>query len=188
VVSVFREKLVERRQVYGGKIVTLNVDTVELPSGSLTSREVVATRDSVGIAPVTPGGDLVMVRQYRHAGAVELLEIPAGRMNASESPEHAALRELGEETGYRALELTKIAGFYLAVGFANEYMHLYEALVEPGGEPHPDDDEYVQVELVPLSRIPGMIKSGEIEDAKTLAALLHLAWTRGLAQADSRKG
>jgi 8-oxo-dGTP pyrophosphatase MutT (NUDIX family) len=180
VVSTSREELVERRQVYGGRIVTLNVDTVVLPSGRLASREVVATRDSVGIAPVTPGGDLVMVRQYRHAGGVELLEIPAGRIDMGESPENAALRELGEETGYKALELAKIAGFYLAVGFATEYMHLYEALVEPGGEPHPDDDEYVQVELVPLSRIPEMLKSGEIEDAKTVAALLHLAWTRGL--------
>jgi ADP-ribose pyrophosphatase len=184
VVSVFREKLVERRQVYCGKIVTLNVDTVVLPGGGLAGREVVATRDSVGIAPVTPGGNLVMVRQYRHAGGVELLEIPAGRIDAGESPEDAALRELSEETGYRALELTKTAGFYLAVGFATEYMHLYQALVEPDGDPHPDDDEYLQVELVPLSRIPGMIKSGEIEDAKTLAALLHLAWTRGLAQGD----
>jgi len=61
---------------------------------------------------------------------------------------------------------------------------LYEALVEPGGDPHPDEDEYVQVELVPLLRIPVMIKSGEIEDAKTLAALLHLVWTRGLAQSN----
>jgi len=183
-VPVFREKLVERRQVYGGKIVTLNVDMVELPNGRPAGREVVITRDSVGIAPVTPGGDLVMVRQYRHAGGVELLEIPAGRIDAGESPEDAALRELGEETGYRALELTRIAGFYLAVGFATEYMHLYQALVEPGGEPHPDDDEFVQVELIPLSRIPGMIESGEIEDAKTLAALLYLAWTRGMAQGD----
>lgn len=182
-VSMFREKLVERRQVYGGKIVTLNVDTVVLPGGGLAGREVVVTRDSVGIAPVTPDGDLVMVRQYRHAGGVELLEIPAGRIDMGESPENAALRELGEETGYKALELTKIAGFYLAVGFATEYMHLYEALVEPDGDPHPDDDEYVQVELVPLSRIPEMLKSGEIEDAKTVAALLHLAWMRGLAQA-----
>ena len=183
-VSMFRERLVERRRVYGGKIVTLNVDTVVLPGGSLASREVVASRDSVGIAPVTPDGDLVMVRQYRHAGGVELLEIPAGRIDSGESPENAALRELGEETGYKALELTKIAGFYLAVGFATEYMHLYEALVEPGGDPHPDEDEYVQVELVPLLRIPVMIKSGEIEDAKTLAALLHLVWTRGLAQSN----
>lgn len=183
-VSVFREKLVERRQVYSGKIVALNVDTVELPNGGLASREVVVTRDSVAVAPVTPDGDLVMVRQYRHAGGVELLEIPAGRIDEGESPEDAALRELGEETGYGALELTKIAGFYLAVGFATEYMHLYEALVEPDGDPHPDDDEYVQVELVPLSHIADMIKSGEIEDAKTLAALLHLAWTRGLAEGD----
>jgi len=184
VVSVFREELVERRQVYSGKIVTLNVDTVELPNGGQAGREVVVTRDSVGIAPVTHDGDLVMVRQYRHAGGVELLEIPAGRIDAGESPEDAALRELGEETGYRAPELTKIGGFYLAVGFATEYMHLYEALVEPGGDAHPDDDEFVQVELVPLSRIPRMIKSGEIQDVKTLAALLHLAWTRGLAQSD----
>ena len=183
-VSVFREKLVERRQVYSGKIVTLNVDTVELPSGGLAGREVVATRDSVGIAPVTRGGDLVMVRQYRHAGGIELLEIPAGRIDKGESPEDAALRELGEETGYRALELAKIAGFYLAAGFATEYMHLYTALVEPGGDAHPDDDEFVQAELVSLSRIPGMIKSGDIQDAKTIIALLHLAWTRGLAEGD----
>lgn len=180
-VSVFHEKLVQRRQVYSGKIVTLNVDTVELLGGGSASREVVATRDSVGIAPVTADGDLVMVRQYRHAGGVELLEIPAGRIEVGESPENAALRELSEETGYGARELTKIAGFYLAVGFATEYMHLYVASAEPGGDPHPDEDEYVRVELVPLSRVPEMIRSGEIEDVKTLTALLHLAWTRGLA-------
>ncbi len=176
--SAFYEKLVERRQVFSGKIVTLNVDTVVLPNGQLAGREVVRTRDSVGIAPVTPNGDLVMVRQYRYAAGRELLEIPAGRINPGESPEGAAMRELSEETGYRALELTKIAGFYLAVGFASEYMHLYSASVERAGSAHPDEDEFVEVELVPVSRIPEMIVSGEIEDVKTLTALLHLAWTR----------
>ncbi len=177
---MFYETPVKRREVFGGKIVTLYEDTVVLPNGRRASREVVHTRDSVGIVPVTSDGDLVMVWQYRHAAARELLEIPAGRIDPGESPEEAARRELGEETGYEALELTRIAGFYLAVGFADEYMHLFEAVVRPEGDAHPDDDEFVRVELVPTSRVPEMIQRREIEDLKTLAALVHLVWSRDI--------
>ncbi|MEA4882174.1 MAG: NUDIX hydrolase [Clostridia bacterium] len=184
--SRLEEKTLSSERVFSGKIVSLRLDTVELPNGVSATREVVETRDSVAVAPITGDGSVVMVRQYRYAGKSELLEIPAGRMEAFEDPEVAAARELSEETGYECVSLTKIAGFYVAVGFATEYMHLFTAEVGRVQAAHPDEDEFVETELVPMSEIPGMIKSQKIKDVKTLAGLLYVVWTHGLASGDGQ--
>lgn len=165
---------------YSGKIVQLEVDEVRLPDGKHSVREVVRTGDSVAIAGITADRKLLMVRQYRYAGRRSVLEIPAGRIDDGETPEQAVVRELAEETGYRALNLRKIAGFYLAVGFATEFMHLFMAAVEPGVKLQQDPDEFISVELIPLNAITHMIERQEINDVKTLAAAAYIAWQEGL--------
>ncbi len=179
------EKAISSETIYNGKIVTLNVDKVELPNGRTATREVVRTRDSVAVVPVTRDDKVVLVRQYRYAGGEELLEIPAGRIDPGESPRAAAQRELLEETGCTCAELKKIAGFYIAVGFATEFMHLYAGTVDHIGEACPDDDEFVRTELMPVSQIPEILAKQEIRDVKTLAGLLHLSWMLGLSPVSS---
>lgn len=176
----FTEKPIDRETMYRGRIITLHVDRVKLPTGDIGTREIVQTRDSVAVVPVTCDGKVVLVRQYRYAGGEEVLEIPAGRIDPGESPEMAARRELIEETGCRCSALKKIAGFYVAVGFATEFMHLYVGTVDRIGHACPDAGEFILTELMPIDRIPELLAAQEIRDAKTLAGLLHLSWTLGL--------
>ena len=179
------EEPIDRETIYAGKIITLHADTVRLPNGNVGTREIVQTRDSVAIVPVTCDGKVVLVRQYRYAAGEEVLEIPAGRIDPGESPEMAARRELLEETGCTCAELKKIEGFYIAVGFATEFMHLYAGTVDHLGEACPDDDEFVRTELMPVSQIPEILAKQEIRDVKTLAGLLHLSWMLGLSPVSS---
>lgn len=175
------EEPIDRETIYAGKIITLHADTVRLPNGNVGTREIVQTRDSVAIVPVTCDGKVVLVRQYRYSAGEEVLEIPAGRIDPGESPEMAARRELLEETGCRCSALEKIAGFYVAVGFATEFMHLYVGTVDLMGDACPDDGEFIRMEVMPVDRIPELVAEQEIRDAKTLAGLLHLSWILGLA-------
>lgn len=186
----FTEEPIDRETIYSGKIITLHVDRVKLPTGGVGTREIAQTSDSVAVVPVTCDKKVVLVRQYRYAGAEEVLEIPAGRIDPGESPETAARRELIEETGCRCSSLKKIAGFYVAVGFATEFMHLYVGNVDLMGEACPDDGEFIRTELIPVDTIPELLAKQEIRDAKTLAGLLHLSWALGLAplEPDSPRG
>lgn len=183
--EAFAEKTIDRETIYSGKIITLHVDEVELPTGCRGTREFVETRDSVAVVPVTRDDEVVLVRQYRYAGQEEFLEIPAGRIDPGESPEMAARRELLEETGCACSELRKIAGFYVAIGFATEFMHLYVGSVDRVGSACPDDGELIKTEFMPIGSIPEIISRQEIRDVKTLAGLLHLAWTLGLTPVES---
>ncbi len=180
----FAEEPIDRETIYRGNIITLNVDRVKLPSGDAATREIVQTRDSVAVVPVTRDDEVVLVRQYRYAAQEEVLEIPAGRIDPGESPEIAARRELIEETGCRCSALSRIAGFYVAVGFATEFMHLYLGTVDYVGDACPDDGELIQAELIPIDEIPKLLAEQQIRDAKTLVGLLHLSWTLGLAHAE----
>lgn len=176
----FEEKTLDSTCVYSGKIVELYVDTVMLPNGHKSKREVIKSKDAVGVIPVTKEGKLVLVRQYRYPARVELLEIPAGRIEIGEEPDHAAIRELSEETGYKVNRLEKLSEFFPAVGFATESMHLYYAEVEPESGQHPDEDEFVQVKLADIVDLPQMVKDGKLRDAKTVAAVYYLGWKLGL--------
>lgn len=171
------EELLERREVYRGRIVRLHVDTVRMPSAHTASREVVDHPGAVAILPVTPEGHAVLVWQYRYAALRPLLEIPAGKLDPQESPEACAVRELAEETGYRAGRLTHIATTYPSPGFSGEALHLYMAWDLTPGPAHPDEDELLcTVEATP-AEVDRMLREGYIADLKTLAAL---AWWRGV--------
>ena len=147
------------------------MDTVGLPGGRETVREVVEHAACVVVVPVDSNGDVLLVRQYRYATGLSLLETPAGRVEPGESPDECAQRELQEEVGYAAGSLRSLGGFWMSPGFCTEYMHAYLALDLVPSRMEPDDDEDISVERVPLGDAGRLVRSGDIEDAKTISAL-----------------
>ena len=157
--------------VYEGKIVRVRVDAVGLPSGREAVREVVEHGASVVIVPVDPDNSILLVRQYRYPVGRSLLEAPAGRVESEESPDDCAQRELQEEVGYASRDLQPLGGFWMSPGYCTEYMHAYLARDLVPSRLDPDADEEIVVERVSVERAEKLIRWGEIEDAKTIAAL-----------------
>ena len=166
------ETTVDSRRIYSGKIIGVRVDTVRLPNGGTSQREIVEHGDSVVMVAVDDQQRVLLVRQYRKSPEKSLLEAPAGGLEEGEDPDEAALRELQEEIGFTAGNLHRMPGFWMTPGFCTEYMHAYIATDLRPGALAPDEDESIEVVPVPLARIPDMIRTGEIEDAKSIAALL----------------
>ena len=166
------ERTLESRRIYEGRVISLRIDKVLLPSGRQTKREVVEHGDCVAIIALDPDGDVVLVKQFRQAAGKALLEIPAGNVDRGESPEQAAIRELGEETSLEAGKLKRLLGFYTSPGYSSEYLHLCLATDLKHGTLSPMEDESIEVVRVPLSDIPRLIASGEICDGKSIAGLL----------------
>jgi ADP-ribose pyrophosphatase len=160
--------------LHRGRIFDVVHDEVELPSGLRQSLSVVRHPGAVGVVALFSDGSVALVRQYRHAIGRELLEIPAGRLEAGESPERAALRELEEETGLRGSHPEPLGSFFPAPGFCSEELHLFVVRdpqpVSADRAPH-DADEELSVRLVPLSEALEICA----QDAKSWIALARLA-------------
>ncbi|HZP25652.1 MAG TPA: NUDIX hydrolase [Dehalococcoidia bacterium] len=166
------ERLIESRRAYEGRILNLRLDSVELPSGHRSLREVVEHDEVVAIVPVDANGDVLLVRQYRQAVGKALLEVPAGGVDKGEDLLDAAQRELQEETGYRAESLERLGGFYVSPGYCTEYIHLYLACGLSESSLDADEDEDIVLERLPLDGAIELIGSGEIQDAKSISGLL----------------
>ena len=169
------ERVVDSQLIYEGRIVRFRVDTVVLPDGSRSTREVIGTPGAVVIVPLTDDGQVRMVRQYRSAIGEYLLELPAGTLEPNESPEQAAPRELAEETGDRAARWRRLAGFYTVPGICDEYLHLFLATDLTPGQTNQEADEFIEVVTLPLGEALAMVRQGEIRDAKTIIGLLMVA-------------
>ncbi|MBI4307515.1 MAG: NUDIX hydrolase [Chloroflexi bacterium] len=166
------ERTRQTRRIYEGRILNLREDVVELSDGRVARREIVEHRPVVALVAVDDQDNAILVRQYRKAVEAELLEVPAGSFNEGERPEQAAQRELEEETGFHAGEVRPIGGFYSAPGFCSEYLHVFLCTDLRRVGAHPDEDEEISAVPIPLARIPDLIRSGEIRDAKSVAGLL----------------
>ncbi|MFB3097740.1 MAG: NUDIX hydrolase [Dehalococcoidia bacterium] len=166
------EPTVESKLVYEGRILDLRVDTVRLPSGRLTTREIAEHSDSVCMVPLDSQGNVLLVRQYRKSVELNLLEVPAGGIEENEAPEDAVLRELQEEVGYTAGKITRLAGFWVSPGWCTEFMHAYLATELSPARLDADFDENITVIQVPLAQTIDLISSGEIQDGKSVASLL----------------
>ena len=171
------EPTIETKDIYQGRIVGLRVDTVQLPSGRTTTREIVEHEDAVCVVPVDENNNVLMVRQYRKAAELSLLEVPAGGVEAGETPEETVLRELQEEVGVTSGSLRKLAGFWVSPGWATEFMHAYLAMELTPARLPADDDEYITVERVPLENIPALMASGEIKSLASLLLALRMLGT-----------
>lgn len=174
------ERIINSQSIYQGRIVQFRVNTVALPDGSITTREIIGTPGAVAIVPLTDDGQVRMVRQYRSASGEFLLELPAGTLEPDELPEQAAPRELAEETGDQAAHWQRLAGFYTVPGICDEYIHLFLATGLTTGQTNHEVDEFIEVLTLPLDETLAMVRRGEIRDAKTIIGLLMAAQMKGL--------
>jgi len=166
------EKTVASKEVFSGHILKLRVDTVELPNGNPSTREVVEHPGGVAVLALDNDQAVLFVRQYRYPYRQEILELPAGKLNYGEDPAACGLRELEEETGYTAGSYQFLARVYPSPGYADEVLHLYLARALQYRAQKLDPDEFLTVERIPLERALSLCLDGTITDAKTLVALL----------------
>ena len=166
------ENTIETIRPFDGRIFSVRVDTVELPSGRRTIREVAEHSDAVCMIPIDDDGNVLLVRQFRKPTESSLLEAPAGGVESGEVSEETVLRELQEEVGYTAASLRHLASFWVAPGWATERMHAYLATGLTPSKLAADDDENIQVVRIPFDEALAMIRTGEIHDGKTIASLL----------------
>lgn len=160
--------------VFQGRVFEVSVDSIR--EGDITyDRDVVRHPGSAVIVPVFADGTVALVRQYRHPAVRYLLEVPAGTLNRGERPDEGAARELEEELGVVAGNLTKLTEFFVSPGFCEEKMWIYLATSLTETAQHLDEDEIVEVVRLPFSRALEMISDGEIEDAKTIIGLMLAA-------------
>ncbi len=169
------EHVTSARRIYEGKVVSLRVDTVVLPQGKTSEREIVEHRGAVALVPITPDGQVVLVRQWRPPAQSALLEIPAGTREEGEDPETCARRELGEEVNFAAGRMTKLCEMFMAPGYSTELIHLYLAQDLASMQGTPDDDEFLDIVTLPLAEAIAKINTGEIRDAKSISGLLLAA-------------
>jgi ADP-ribose pyrophosphatase len=163
-----------RRIAFDGSHIQVRVDRVIEPAGYECSREIVIHPGAVCIVARPTADQVILIRQYRHATGKELLEIPAGTLHEGEDPLACAIRELEEETGYRASNMTERARFWTTPGFTTEYMQLFEAANLVRTRTNPDDDEAIEIEIVTSKEALEMIDQGRIEDAKSILGLLRI--------------
>ena len=156
---------------FDGKLIKVTYDIAEV-NGRDAWREVVHHPGATAIVAITNDGKIVMERQFRYALGRPLLEIPAGKLDHKESPLHCAQRELAEETGYRAKDLTDLGLICTSPGFCDEVLHLYLARDLEAGETNWDPDEYVELEYMTLDQVLAAMAKEDIKDAKSLAALM----------------
>ena len=166
------ERTVSHTRPYEGILVRVDVDRVELPNGRTAPREVVRHAGGVAVLPLNEDGTVTVVRQYRYPFGQELVEIPAGKLEAGEQPRAGALRELGEEVGAVPGELVELGCIYPSPGFCDEVLYLYLARKLTYGACHPDEDEFLQLERIPLEQLTQQVMDGTVRDAKTVAAVL----------------
>lgn len=167
-------RLVARRSIYSGRIVHLDVDRIVEPSGKEVEREVVRHGGAAVLLAVTNERRVVLVRQYRYASGEMMLEVPAGTIDAGESPVETARRELVEETGYYPNRLEKLYEFFPSPGILTELMHLFLATDLEEREAAPDDDESLEIVELPIEEALALQVGRDLRDAKTIIALSYL--------------
>lgn len=174
--SSLEEKTLTSEKIFTGRVISLQVDEVELPNGRKSKREIVKHPGAVAILPITDDNKIVMVEQFRKPLERTLVEIPAGKLEKGEEPKHTAIRELEEETGYECQSLEWLISFYTSPGFADEIVHLYVAkgLTKKKDAATLDEDEFVNIMEVTLEEALDLVKNQKIYDAKTAYAISYL--------------
>lgn len=167
-------------RIYTGKIISLDVDQIRFPDGSTNEMEIVRHPGAAAVIPFLsdPAGDdpqIMLIQQFRAPLNQYLYEIPAGKLEPDEDPAKCAARELREETGCTAEQVTHLFDIYTSPGFTDEILHVYMAVGLTRGEAHKERDEFLEIRTMTLSRALQMIQQGDIRDAKTSLAVLYAA-------------
>ncbi len=165
-------ELIRSETLLKGRVFLIRRDTLKTPDGRETKFDIIEHGGSVIIVPVDSDGNLLFVKQYRHAASMDLLELPAGTLEEGEDPAVCAAREIREETGFAADKIKKIGDFYLAPGYLTEFMHVFLAQDLRHDPLEADADEFLSVEKIPFAEAVQMAERGKMPDAKSLAALL----------------
>ena len=167
------ETWVDRKRVFEGRIISVSAGQARMNDGTVAVREVVEHPGGVAVVPLLDES-VILIRQYRIAIGREILEIPAGKLEGNEDPEHRGRRELEEETGYRAGRMVSIGSVYASVGYTSEEIHLFLALdLEKVGQDL-ESDECIEVVPVPIAQIEQRLAANDLKDAKTVVGLYAL--------------
>lgn len=171
--------LVSTQRIHTGRVLNLDIDTVEFPDGSTGTLEMIRHPGASAVLPFLddpgdPDPRTLLIRQFRHAADGDIWEIPAGRLDPGEAPLDCARRELAEETGYAAGKVEPLISIFTTPGFTDEVIHLFVATGLTAGTAQREADEFVETHEVRWSEVLRLVQSGEIRDGKTLAAILHL--------------
>jgi len=164
------------RRIYQGRIVDLRLERVTLPNGAVTELEIMHHPGAACVVPANDAGEVLLIRQYRHAVGQEIWELPAGLLRTGEAPAECAARELAEETGFTADRMIELGAIVPTPGYSDERIHLFLAQELRAGEPaHEADEVIVEQRWVPWPEALAMVASGAIEDAKSIAGLHRAA-------------
>lgn len=177
------EKTIGSEKIYDGKIIHVRRDTVQLPDGRRSMREVVDHSGGVCVAALTEDDQLLFVRQFRYPYGEVVVELPAGKIEPGEDPLECGKRELYEETGATAKHFESLGTLYPSPGYCSEIIHIIGAIGLEFGENHLDDGEFLESFRLPLKKAVSLVMSGDIVDAKTQIAILKLALYKGIFMA-----
>jgi ADP-ribose pyrophosphatase len=159
------------KNVYAGRIVNLNLETVTLPNGVTVELEVIHHPGAAAVVPMKDDRTVILIRQFRHAVGGYIYEIPAGKLHPGEDPRECAQRELEEEIGFKAGILEPVTSVYTTPGFTDEVIHIYKATQLQRGKQELGHDEVLEVAEFPLEKTIAMIREGVIQDGKTIVGL-----------------
>ena len=166
----FKEKQLNSKLIYDGKVVKLYVDDVKCPNNNISKREIVKHNGGVCILAIIDN-KVILEKQYRYAYDEILYELPAGKLEKNEDSKEAGKRELLEETGYKAEKLISYGQMYPTCGYSNEIIYLYVAEDISKTNRHLDEDEAIDIEFIELEKVIEMIQNGIIKDAKTICLI-----------------
>lgn len=169
------EKQLKSEYVFKGRIFNVRVDEALMPDGRTAGREVVEHNGGVMVAPLDSDGNLYFVDQFRYPYFEVVTELPAGKLEKGEDPYEAGVRELREETGAAAEKIISLGKLYPSPGYCGEIINLYLATGLTFGEQDPDDDEFLEVKKIHISKAVEMVMNGELRDSKTQVGILKIA-------------
>ena len=170
-----QEHIIKSRTIFEGKVVNLRVDTITLDDDRTYEREIIQHGGAVALVPLAKNGDVILVRQYRAGAGQELLELPAGGLEAGEEREACARRELQEEIGFYPESLEKLGSFWVAASYTTEAITIYLARDLRPSRLQPDQDERISVVQMPFTEALQAALTNQIEDSKTLIGLIWAA-------------
>ena len=170
----FSEKIIEKKDIYKGDFLTIQTLKVKLPNNNYAIRDIVRHPGAVALLAFIDDETVLLVKQFRTAIGKSIYEIPAGKLEKGEEPKDAALRELEEETGYKAGSIEELGYIYTGAGFTDQKIYIFKASNLSMGKKGGDDDEFIEVFPFKIRDIKKMIKEGTIVDTKTISSLMYL--------------